>query len=174
MFQLKTFHLWSKEKISLLPNICGSNHDLLIRTRTPIEIPLPLIQKEGSFLSFNLFILNPFYLLLLFWFPFFPGFFISFRFFFFYPIGIESIENLFFFMNLYYYIPISSRYLPRKIPNWIQNWRVSVSLSMRLCTLEKGINFLKDPGFRALVSCPRSFRWPMLCWRDIYIIRSIA
>jgi len=47
---------------------------------------------------------------------------------------------------------------------------------MRLCTLQIGINFLKDPGFRALVSRPRFFRWPMLCWRDIYIymIRSIA
>jgi len=33
---------------------------------------------------------------------------------------------------------------------------------MRLCTLQIGIHFLKDPGFRALVSRPRSFRWPML------------
>lgn len=39
--------------------------------------------------------------------------------------------------------------IPQKIPNWIQNWRVSVSLSMRLCTLRMGIHFLKDPGFRA-------------------------
>ena len=54
-------------------------------------------------------------------------------------------------MNRYYYIPIPSRYLPRKKPNWIQNWRVSVSLSMRLCTLRIGIHFRKDPGFRALV-----------------------
>lgn len=55
-------------------------------------------------------------------------------------------------MNRYSYIPIPSRYLPRKIPNWIiPNWRVSVSLSMRLCTLRIGIRFLKDPGFRALV-----------------------
>ena len=54
-------------------------------------------------------------------------------------------------MNRYYYIPIPSRYLPRKIPNCISNWRVSVSLSMRLCTLRIGIHFLKDPGFRALV-----------------------
>ena len=72
-----------------------------------------------------------------------------------YPAGtvFESIENLFFCicMNRYYYIPIPSRYLPRKIPNWIQNWRVSVSLSMRLCTLRIGIHFLKDPDFRALV-----------------------
>ena len=72
-----------------------------------------------------------------------------------YPIGtaFESMENLFFdiCMNRYYYIPIPSRYLPRKIPNWIQNLRVSVSLSMRLCTLRIGIHFLKDPGFRALV-----------------------
>ena len=70
-----------------------------------------------------------------------------------YPIGtvFESIENLFFCMNRYYSIPIPSRYLPRKISNWIPNWRVSVSLSMRLCTLRMGILFLKDPGFRALV-----------------------
>lgn len=55
-------------------------------------------------------------------------------------------------MNRYYYIPIPFRYLPRKIPNCIiPNWRVSVSLSMRLCTLRIGIHFLKDPGFRALV-----------------------
>nr|YP_009667404.1 hypothetical protein [Thalassia hemprichii]YP_009667430.1 hypothetical protein [Thalassia hemprichii]ATP74961.1 hypothetical protein [Thalassia hemprichii]ATP74988.1 hypothetical protein [Thalassia hemprichii] len=83
-------------------------------------------------------------------------------FFFLYPyligIAFESIENLFLCMNRYSYIPISSRYLPRKIPNWIQNERVGVSLSMRLCTLPIGIHFLKDPGFRALVSRPRSFR----------------
>ena len=95
-----------------------------------------------------------------------------------YPLGtaFESIENLFFCicMNRYYSIPIPSRYLPRKIPNWIPNWRVSVSLSMRLCTLRIGIHFLKDPGFRALAGRPRSSRWPMLCWRDIYMIRSIA
>jgi hypothetical protein len=75
-------------------------------------------------------------------------------------------------MNRYYSIPISSRNFPRKIPNWIQNWRVNVSLSMRLGTLQIGIHFLT--GFRALVSRPRSFRWPMLSWRDIYMIRSIA
>ena len=77
-----------------------------------------------------------------------------------YPVGtafeFESIENLFFCIcinvsNRYYYIPIPSRYLPRKIPNCISNWRVSVSLSMWLCTLRIGIHFLKDPGFRALV-----------------------
>ena len=91
-----------------------------------------------------------------------------------YPLGtaFASIENLFLCMNLYYSIPISSRHFPRKIPNWIQNWRVNVSLSMRLGTLQIGIHFLT--GFRALVSRPRSFRWPMLCWRDIYMIRSIA
>jgi len=68
--------------------------------------------------------------------------------------AFESIENPFFCicMNRYYYIPIPSRYLLRKISNWIPNWRVSVSLSMRLCTLRIGIHFLKDPGFRALVS----------------------
>jgi hypothetical protein len=62
--------------------------------------------------------------------------------------AFESIENLFFSicMNRYYYIQIPSRHLPRKILNWIPNWRVSVSLSMRLCTLRIGIHFLKDPG----------------------------
>ena len=39
-----------------------------------------------------------------------------------YPIHtmFESIENLFFciYMNQYYYIPIPSQYLPRKIPKW--------------------------------------------------------
>ena len=91
-----------------------------------------------------------------------------------YPLGtaFASIENLFLCMNLYYSIPISSRHFPRKIPNWIQNWRVNVSLSMRLGALQIGIHFLT--GFRALVSRPRSFRWPMLCWRDIYMIQSIA
>lgn len=77
-----------------------------------------------------------------------------------YPIGtaFESIENLFFCMNRYYYIPIPSQYLPRKIPNWIiTNWRVSVSLSMRLCTLRIGIHFIKDPGFRALVGLRNPF-----------------
>jgi len=43
---------------------------------------------------------------------------------------------------------------------------------MRLGALQIGIHFLT--GFRALVSRPRSFRWPMLCWRDIYMIQSIA
>jgi len=42
---------------------------------------------------------------------------------------------------------------------------------MRLCT--------RNPfSERSWLSCfggsPRSFRWPMLCWRDIYRIRSIA
>ena len=50
-------------------------------------------------------------------------------------------------MNLYYSISISSRYLPRKISNWIQNWRVSVSLSMWLCTLEKESTFWKILAF---------------------------
>ena len=71
------------------------------------------------------------------------------------PIGttFESIENIFFCicMNQYYYIPIPSWYLPRKILKWIQNWRISVSLSMRLCILQIGIHFLKDPNFRHLV-----------------------
>ena len=66
-------------------------------------------------------------------------------------VHLESEFFYFFCLNRYYSIPIPSRYLSRKISNWILNWRVSVSLSMRLCTLRIGIHFLKDPGFRALV-----------------------
>jgi hypothetical protein len=145
-------------------------------------LPLILWESEGFFLSFNLLILN--LGSSIFYFVLFPLFYFLFSLILYFisicssssiPIAFESIESLFFCMNRYYSIPISSRYLPRKIPNCIQNWRVSVSLSMRLCTLQIGINlFLKDPGFRALVSRPRSFQWPMLCWRDIYMIRSIA
>ena len=204
MFQLNTFHLWSKKKIILFTKHMRikSRSSNLIRTRDlSRSIPLPLIFRVWicSFGIWALLFSTSFFL----FYSLFPFNFLSSlpstppqlppashrttwwcrarsaRFFLFlypYPIGtaFESIENLFFCMNRYYYIPISSRYLPRKIPNWIQNWRVSVSLSMRLCTLQIGIHFLKDPGFRALVSRPRSFRWPMLCWRDIYMIRSIA
>ena len=57
-----------------------------------------------------------------------------------YPIGttFESIENLFsyIYMNRYYYIPIPPRYLSRKIPKWIPNWRVSMSLFMRIACHE--------------------------------------
>ena len=110
-----------------------------------IEIPLPLIQKEGSFLSFNFFILNPgsstFFLISFFsWILDFISNFLllSHR----YILWIHREPFLLYESILFYYIPISSRYPPKKIPNWIQNWRVSVSLSMRLCTLEIGINFL--------------------------------
>lgn len=61
------------------------------------------------------------------------------------PFLLYRYESI---MNRYYYIPIPYQY--PKIPSWIPNWRVSVSLSMRLCTLRIGIHFLKDPGFRAL------------------------
>ena len=110
-----------------------------------IEIPLPLIQKEGSFLSFNFFILNPgsstFFLISFFsWILDFISNFLllSHR----YTLWIHREPFLLYESILFYYIPIPARYPPKKIPNWIQNWRVSVSLSMRLCTLEIGINFL--------------------------------
>jgi len=48
-------------RLFFLPNICGSNHDLIIRTRNlSRSIPLPLIfrESERSFSSLNLFILN--------------------------------------------------------------------------------------------------------------------
>lgn len=145
-----------RRRLFFFPNIYGSNHDLIIRTRDlSRSIPRNLI-------SFSIQICEIF------------GFFL---FLYPYPIGITfgSIEKEPFL--LYESILLHSNSFPippRKIPNWIQNWRVSVSLSMRLCILQIGINFLKDPGFRALVSRPRSFRWPMLCWRDIHMIWSIA
>lgn len=211
MFQLNTFHFWLFSKVRCnwsLPNICGSNHDPIIRTRDlSRSIPLPLILRESerSFSSLNLFIWNlgsstSFLFNMNFFFPLF--FFISFLkshrfdpvefdhwtkgtksirlifrskvlceifgFFLFlypYPIGTESIENLFFCMNRSYSIPIPSRYLPRKISNWIPNWRVSVSLSMQLCTLRIGIRFLKDPGFRTLVGLRDPF--DDLCCVDV-------
>lgn len=48
-------------RLFFLPNICGSNHDLIIRTRNlSRSIPLPLIfrESERSFSSLNLFIWN--------------------------------------------------------------------------------------------------------------------
>lgn len=64
-------------------------------------------------------------------------------------------------MNRYYYITF--QFFPDTFQGKSQigskkNERVGVSLSMRLCTLQIGIHFLKDSGFRALVSRPRSFR----------------
>lgn len=154
MFQLNTFHLWSKEKILLFTkpmriksrssNYKKNKRSFSINPFAPHSSRTRKILFEFEFVHLES---GLFYLLLFFFYFFF-----------------ESIENLFFCMNRYSYIPIPSRYLLRKIPNWIQNGRVSVSLSMRLCTLQIGIHFLKDPGFRALVSRPRSFRWPMLCW----------
>jgi hypothetical protein len=94
-----------------------------------------------------------------------------------YSVWINREPFLLFCMNRYYYIPILSRYLPRKIPNWIQKkltgWCELIHAVMHSSN-QIGIHFLKDSGFRALMSRPRSFRWPMLCWRDIYMIRSIA
>jgi hypothetical protein len=69
-----------------------------------------------------------------------------------YPLGttFASIETFFLGMNWYYFIPISFQNFPRKILNWIQNWWVNVSLSMRLDTLKIGTYFLTS--FHALVS----------------------
>jgi hypothetical protein len=50
-----------RRRLFSLPNICGSNHDLIIRTRDlSRSIPLPLILRESerSFSSLNLFIWN--------------------------------------------------------------------------------------------------------------------
>ena len=50
-----------RRRLFYLPNICGSNHDLILRTRDlSRSIPLPLILRESerSFSSFNLFIRN--------------------------------------------------------------------------------------------------------------------
>lgn len=65
MFQLNTFHFCfdysQRRRLFSLPNICGSNHDLIIRTRDLSQsIPLPLILRESerSFSSLNLFIWN--------------------------------------------------------------------------------------------------------------------
>ena len=179
MFQVNTFHLWSKGKILLFTKHMRIKSRLIIRRNlSRYQSPCPLFfenQKDPFRVSISSFwiwaLLSSTYffgfILYLFHFDFslflYP-----------YPLGtaFASIENFFLCMNRYYSIPISSRNFPRKIPNWIQNWRVNVSLSMRLGTLQIGIHFLT--GFRALVSRPRSFRWPMLSWRDIYMIRSIA
>ena len=147
-----------------------------------VSIPLPLIlwESEGSFSSFHFFIfrvsISSFWIWALLSSTSFFGFILylfhfDFSLFLYpYPLGtaFASIENFFLCMNRYYSIPISSRNFPRKIPNWIQNWRVNVSLSMRLGTLQIGIHFLT--GFRALVGRPRSFRWPMLSWRDMILL----
>lgn len=55
------FYYSQRRRLFFLPNICGSNHDLIIRTRDlSRSIPLPLILRESerSFSSFNLFIWN--------------------------------------------------------------------------------------------------------------------
>lgn len=76
-------------RLFFLPNICGSNHDLIIIIRTrnlSRSIPLPLIfrESERSFSSLNLFIWNLgssiFYLFWISTYFFFALFFISFRF----------------------------------------------------------------------------------------------
>ena len=74
-------------RLFFLPNICGSNHDFIIRTRNlSRSIPLPLILRESerSLSSLNLFIWNLgssiFYLFFSIYLFFFALFFISFRF----------------------------------------------------------------------------------------------
>lgn len=55
------FDYSQRRRLFSLPNICGSNHDLIIRTRDlSRSIPLPLILRESerSFSSLNLFIWN--------------------------------------------------------------------------------------------------------------------
>lgn len=58
---LSVFDYSQRRRLFSLPNICGSNHDLIIRTRDlSRSIPLPLILRESerSFSSLNLFIWN--------------------------------------------------------------------------------------------------------------------
>ena len=58
---LSIFDYSQRRRLFFLPNICGSNHDLIIRTRDlSRSIPLPLILRESerSFSSLNLFIWN--------------------------------------------------------------------------------------------------------------------
>lgn len=59
---LSFFDYSQRRRFFFLPNICGSNHDLIIRTRNlSRSIPLPLILRESEiffFSSLNLFIWN--------------------------------------------------------------------------------------------------------------------
>ena len=58
---LSFFDYSQRRRLFSLPNICGSNHDLIIRTRDlSRSIPLPLILRESerSFSSLNWFIWN--------------------------------------------------------------------------------------------------------------------
>lgn len=58
---LSTFDSSQRRRLFSLPNICGSNHDPIIRTRDlSRSIPLPLILRESerSFASLNLLIWN--------------------------------------------------------------------------------------------------------------------
>lgn len=58
---LSVFDYSQRRRLFSLPSICGSNHDLIIRTRDlSRSIPLPLILRESerSFSSLNLFIWN--------------------------------------------------------------------------------------------------------------------
>lgn len=58
---LSFFDYYQRRRFFFLPNICGSNHDLIIRTRDLSQsIPLPLILRESerSFSSLNLFVWN--------------------------------------------------------------------------------------------------------------------
>ena len=101
---LSIFDSSPRRRLFSLPNICGSNHDPIIRTRD--------LLNEGYEINLIDFSIKTKVLCEIF------GFFL---FLYPYPVGAESIENLFFCMNRSYSIPIPSRYLPRKISNWIPN-----------------------------------------------------
>ena len=55
---LSFFDYSQRRRLFFLPNICGSNHDLIIRTRGLSPLPLILRESERSFSSLNLFIWN--------------------------------------------------------------------------------------------------------------------
>ena len=74
-----TFYYSQRRRFFFLPNICRSNHDLLIRTRyLSRSIPLPIILREleRSFSSLNLFSFGIWVLLLFTFFLFFPSLFL--------------------------------------------------------------------------------------------------
>lgn len=55
---LSIFDYSQRRRLFFLPNICGSNHDLIIRTRDLSRSILILRESERSFSSLNLFIWN--------------------------------------------------------------------------------------------------------------------
>jgi len=74
-----TFSYSQRRRFFFLPNICRSNHDLLIRTRDlSRSTPLPLILREleRSFSSLNFFSFGIWVLLLFTFFLFFPSLFL--------------------------------------------------------------------------------------------------